>query len=103
MKLIAEITYASSVDYEYFEDHQVIPFEADSREAGLRLVEEAVARSTDENSQVDSAFALPGVFGEYYGPLDEHRSLDFKVLTLEEWFDKNKKEVNMPVNLHNPS
>jgi hypothetical protein len=96
MKLIAIFNYHDYTDhYDPYHDYQVIPFEADSLEAGRELVAQRVKDNTEPYEQLGPTYIqAPFIFGHNYGELMEDQTLAVETFTLEEWFEKNQKDIN---------
>lgn len=105
MKFVACINYTDAQDnYDIYHLSQDIPFVAGSLEEAKQLVNVAVEANTKpilvdedfdyESSEVYEPVLIPTVFGHSFGEIRENQSLTVDVITLDDWFEKNKKTVD---------
>lgn len=105
MKLVALINYYDETDsYDIYDFDATIPFEAASLEEGRDMVMERVKNDSlnlprghdDENGNYvenldNSAYTY---FGYSFGEIRTGQTLKVEVITLDQWFDLYKKDIN---------
>lgn len=100
MKLIALIYYSDDTDsYDTYRFHTTIPFEAASLEEGKALVMQRVTNDITPIEYIDGepVTEIPVnnmYFGHSFGEIRKDQYLSVEIMTLEQWFDNNKKDID---------